>query len=91
MHLRIHIKDKTERVAFAANIKSILRNAGASSTEYIPGIRLGVKADIGIKAEKISLNILAQIVSQIERRGYALESTKGPESLDLSFSMPIPH
>lgn len=86
MYLQINIKDQNERVAFAADIKSILRTANIPTTDYIPGIRFGKQADIGIKAEKISLTILAQIVGQIERRGYNLKSTKGPESLDLSFS-----
>jgi hypothetical protein len=86
VYLQINIKDRTERVAFAADLKGMLRAAKIQTEDYKPEMRFGKKADIGIKAENISLKVLAQIVSQIERRGYDIKSTKGPESLSLSFS-----
>ncbi len=86
MFIQIHIKNDLERISFAADIKGILRNANIKTEDYIPTRRFGVKADVGIKAQNISIKVLAQIVSQIEQRGYGIKSTKGSESLSLSFS-----
>ena len=86
MLLTIDIPNELERVAIAADIKHILRVANIKTQTYIPGIRDGSKADIGIKAKNISLKTLAQIVSRIERSGYSIENRKGLDKLDLSVS-----
>ena len=86
MLLTIHIPREEERVAFAADIKHILRVANVNTQTYIPGMRDDVKTDIGIKAENISLETWAQIVSRIERSGYSIENRKGLDKLDLSVS-----
>lgn len=86
MLLTIHIPDKLQRIAFAADLKHILNVAKVKSQDYIPGRSNGRSADIGLKADKISIEVLAQVLSQIERRGYSVESTKGPEALSLSLS-----
>ena len=86
MLLTIHIPDQTERVAFAADIKHILKVAKLKTEDYIPSRHNGCKSDIGIKAENVSIKTLAQIVSQIERRGYNVDNAKGPVRLDLSLS-----
>jgi len=82
----IHIKDKDERIQFAAEIKSLLRTAKIASQDYIPGAsEVGkVQADIGIKAS-IDQDLLAQIMSRIERRGYNVQA-KGPEIPGLKLS-----
>ena len=90
MLLTIHIPDQTERVAFAADIKHILKVAKLKTEDYIPSRLNGCKADIGIKAEQVSIKTLAQIVSQIERRGYDVDNAKGPVKLDLSLSASSP-
>ena len=84
--LTVHIPDQTERVAFAADIKHILKVAKLQTEDYIPSRHNGCKSDIGIKAENVSIKTLAQIVSQIERRGYDVDNAKGPVRLDLSLS-----
>lgn len=89
MLLTIHIPNELERVAFAADIKHILRVANIDTKTYIPGMREGSKADIGIKAEKISLKTLAQIVSQIERSGYSIINTKGSDISELNLSLSV--
>lgn len=89
MLLTIHIPREEERVAFAADIKHILRVAKIDTQTYIPGMQDGVKADIGIKAENISLKILAQIVSQIERSGYSIINTKGSDISELNLSLSV--
>ncbi len=89
MLLTIHIPEEAQRVAFAADIKHILRVAKIDTQTYIPGMQDGVKADIGIKAENISLKILAQIVSQIERSGYSIINTKGSDISELNLSLSV--
>ena len=86
MYIQIKIEDDVERVVFASHIKFILRNANISTRTYTPKERFGVKADIGLQAKNISLNVLAQIISQIENRGYDIKSAKGSDILSLSFS-----
>tara|TARA_R100001594_G_scaffold27121_2_gene51844 strand:- start:3593 stop:3886 length:294 start_codon:yes stop_codon:yes gene_type:complete len=88
--LTVHIPNEAERIAFACDIKHILKTAKVPTQDYIPGHNNGCKADIGIKATNLNLEILAQVVSQIERRGYSVESTKGPAELNLSLSASSP-
>jgi hypothetical protein len=85
--LTIHIPREEERVAFAADIKHILRVAKINTQTYIPGTHGAIKADIGIKAKNISLKTLAQIVSRIERSGYSIENTKGSDISELNLSL----
>ena len=87
MLITIHIPDETQRVAFAADIKHILRVAKIQTETYIPGRHNSVQADIGIKAKNISLKTLAQIVSQIERSGYSIINTKGSDISELNLSV----
>ena len=72
----IHIKDKDERVQFAAELKNLLKNA----TTYLPGNINGVvyKPDIGIKAN-ITKKDLVQIEGLIERLGYSVSINVGPK------------
>tara|TARA_R100000234_G_scaffold38340_1_gene22696 strand:+ start:15799 stop:16122 length:324 start_codon:yes stop_codon:yes gene_type:complete len=87
----IHIKNKEERIRLAADIKNILHTAGNEVTEYIPSQNKKlIKSDIGIKANNIEKKTLAQILSQIERRGYSVFKAKGPDnpSLELSAGSP---
>ena len=77
MQYIIHIPDQNERYAFAAKIKKILKGANVKAVEYIPGNKNKIfKSDIGIKANGIDKKILAQVLSQIERRGYTLLRNK---------------
>ena len=89
MLLTIHVPNEAERIHLAAQIKQILQVANIQTQTYIPGIRDGVKADIGIKAENISLKILAQIVSRIERSGYSITNTKGSDISELNLSLSV--
>ena len=81
--LTVKIKNKAERTYLAAQIKKILKNADIDAKSYIP--KKVSKADIGIKAENLSLETLAQIVGRIEQSGYSIDK-KGQEDLDLSVS-----
>tara|TARA_A100000172_G_scaffold81072_1_gene72778 strand:- start:402 stop:683 length:282 start_codon:yes stop_codon:yes gene_type:complete len=87
--LTIEIPDKLQQVAFAADIKHILRVANIDTKTYIPGMRDGNKADIGIQAENISLKTLAQIVGRIERSGYSIKNTKGSDVSTLNLSLSV--
>ena len=79
MHYIIHIPNKEERIRFAATIKKILHTAKIKTEEYIPGkYNRILKADIGIKADGLDQKILAQVLSQIERRGYSIINAKDP-------------
>ncbi len=77
MQYIVHIPDQNERYAFAAKIKKILKSANIKAVEYIPGNKNKIlKSDIGIKANGIDKKILAQVLSQVERRGYTLLRNK---------------
>ncbi len=79
MHYIIHIPNQEERIRFAADIKKILHTANIKAKEYIPGNHNRIiKADIGIKADGLDKKILAQVLSQIERRGYSMINAKDP-------------
>ena len=79
MHYIIHIPNQEERIRFAADIKKILHTANIQAKEYIPGNHNRImKADIGIKADGLDQKILAQVLSQIERRGYTVINAKDP-------------
>lgn len=72
----IHIDDKDERMRVAAEIQKILKN----SKTYLPGHRTGqvYKTDIGIKAD-VDKETLALVDGLIQRRGYQVTKTGGPE------------
>ncbi len=73
MHYIVRIPDKEERIRFAADIKKILHTANIKTQDFIPSPQKNIiKCDIGIKADGLSHKILAQVLSQIERRGYTL-------------------
>lgn len=73
MQYIIHIPNKEERIRFAADIKKILHTAKIQTLDYIPSAQKHfIRCDIGIKADGLSNKILAQVLSQIERRGYTL-------------------
>tara|TARA_Y100001972_G_scaffold41668_1_gene51483 strand:- start:447 stop:737 length:291 start_codon:yes stop_codon:yes gene_type:complete len=79
----VNIPNKAERTYLASQIKKILKNADLEANVYTPIDKS--KADIGIKAENLSLKTLAQIVGRIEQSGYSIDK-KGQEDLDLSVS-----
>ena len=84
MLLTIHVPKEADRIQLAAQIKQILQVSNIQTQTYLPGIRDGIKADIGIKAENISLMTLAQIVSRIERSGYSIKNAKGSDISELN-------
>jgi len=60
------IKDKDQRMRFAADTEKILKKY----KKFIPGrIRSELVCDLGIKAE-VDLDTLAQVEALIDRRGY---------------------
>ena len=81
--LTVIVPNKAERTYLASQIKKILKNADLEANVYTPINKS--KADIGIKAENLSLETLAQIVGRIEQSGYSIDK-KGQEDLDLSVS-----
>tara|TARA_R100001015_G_C4634182_1_gene200212 strand:+ start:3073 stop:3387 length:315 start_codon:yes stop_codon:yes gene_type:complete len=81
----IHIPDEHERYKFAAKIKKILTQAKMNPEEYIPGNNTIYKTDIGIKAN-VSQKVLAQVLRQIEARGYTVINAKGSENPSLQHS-----
>jgi len=81
--LTVTIKNKAERTYLASQIKKILKNANINAQVYTPINKN--RADIGLKAEDLSLKTLAQIVGRIEQSGYSIDK-KGQEDLDLSVS-----
>ena len=81
--LTVIVPNKAERTYLASQIKKILKNADLEANVYTPINKS--KADIGIKAENLSLETLAQIVGRIEQSGYSIDK-KGQEDLDLSLS-----
>lgn len=81
--LTVIVPNKAERTYLASQIKKILKNADIDAKSYIP--KKISNADIGIKAENLSLKTLAQIVGRIEQSGYSIDK-KGLEDLDLSVS-----
>lgn len=85
MQYIIHIPDKNERYDFAAKIKKIINTAKISTTEYIPGKKKVFKSDIGIKAE-VTEKVLAQVLRQIEARGYTVINAKGSDNPSLEHS-----
>ena len=87
----VHIKDKHERIQFAAHIKKLLRTANIEAKDYIPGKNNQIiRSDIGIKADGLDKKILAQVLSQIERRGYTILIAKGSETPSLMHSAASP-
>mgnify|MGYP003112427858 CR=1 FL=1 len=81
--LTVIVPNKAERTYLAWQIKKILKNADLDVNVYTPINKS--RADIGIKAENLSLKTLAQIVGRIEQSGYSIDK-KGQEDLDLSVS-----
>ena len=81
--LTVLVPNRAERTYLASQIKKILKNANLEASVYTPIDKS--KADIGIKAENLSLKTLAQIVGRIEQSGYSIDK-KGLEDLDLSVS-----
>jgi|TARA_R110002020_G_scaffold460992_1_gene679760 hypothetical protein len=83
----IRIKDKDERIRFAADIKKILHTANIKTQDYIPSSQDSiVKCDIGIKATGLKKKTLAQVLSQVERRGYIILNAKGSDESSLKHS-----
>jgi hypothetical protein len=87
--LTIHVPNEAERIHLAAQIKQILEISNMQTQTYIPGIRDGVKADIGIQAKNLSLKTLAQIVSRIERSGYSITNAKGSDISELNLPVSV--
>ena len=71
MQYIIHIPDEHERYKFAAKIKKILTNAKMNPEEYIANV---------------SQKVLAQVLRQIESRGYTVINAKGSENPSLQHS-----
>ena len=87
MHYIVLIPDKEERIRFAADIKKILHTANIKTQDFIPSPQRNIlKCDIGIKANGLSHKILAQVLSQIERRGYMVLNAKGSDVPSLEHS-----
>ena len=87
----VHIKDKQERLQLAADIKKILQTAKIKTLEYIPGgNKQIIKTDIGLKADGLKKKTLAQVLSQIERRGYSVINAPDPEKPGLALSAASP-
>jgi len=83
MNYIIIINDKDERMRVAAEIQKILKNCKT----YIPGTRTGqvYRTDIGIKAD-VDKETLAHVDGLIQRRGYQVTKTGGPEDRATSLS-----
>lgn len=79
----IHIQDKNERTLFAAELQKLIKDCKT----FIPGHSKGqvYRTDIGIKAD-VDDKILAQIEGLIQRRGYSVTKTGGPEIQATSLS-----
>lgn len=87
----IHIKDKKERIEFASDIKKLLQNANVKAEEYIPSKNTHIyNSDIGIKSNNVNKKVLAQVLSQIERRGYTVINAKGSDNPSLLHSASSP-
>jgi len=87
----IRIPDKEERIRFAADVKKILHTANIKTQDYIPNSQKNiVKCDIGVKAKGLNKKILAQVLSQIERRGYLVLNAKGSDEPSLEHSAASP-
>ena len=76
MKYTIVIKDKNERVSFAAELEKIITDAKF----YIPGklSKSVFQCDVGIVAS-VTKEILAQIDALIDRRGHRVYKTEGSE------------
>ena len=74
MNIEVRIKSSKERMRLILKVKKILENAGYKTQIVVPDKE---HCDIGLNSDPVSKEILARVISQIERNGYTI-NTDGP-------------